>query len=149
MSFFAIVLASAALGCEIDGHMSTEKVAIEIQNAIAALSAERDELAAKIDVLKDTLAKLGGGRRKPGRPKGSGTKKKAAPAVKAAPAAPAAKAPAAKKAPAPKKAAAKKAPAAKKKGGRKKPNWSPEAKKAAAERMRKYWSDRKKKEGRK
>lgn len=96
--------------------MSTDKVAKEIRSAIDALAKERDEISSRISILEDTLAKLGGARRGPGRPRGSG--------AKAAPAG---------------------APPAAAKPARKKPNWSPEAKKAAAERMRKYWADRKKK----
>ena len=74
-----------------------------------------DWIAARISILEDTLAKLGGAKRGPGRPKGSGAKA-AGSATKAA---------------------------------RKKPHWSPEARKAAKERMQKYWADRKKKAGKK
>ncbi|MCA9551451.1 MAG: hypothetical protein KC933_15555 [Myxococcales bacterium] len=95
--------------------MSTDKVAKEIRSAIDALAKERDEIAARISILEDTLAKLGGAKRGPGRPKGSGAKA-AGSATKAA---------------------------------RKKPHWSPEARKAAKERMQKYWADRKKKAGKK
>jgi hypothetical protein len=90
--------------------MTTDKVTKEIRSAIDALSKERDEIASRISILEDTLAKLGGARRGPGRPKGSG--------VKVASAA---------------------------KPARKKPNWSPEARKAAADRMKKYWAERAKK----
>ncbi|MCB9650324.1 MAG: hypothetical protein H6730_27620 [Deltaproteobacteria bacterium] len=95
--------------------MSTDKVAKEIRSAIDALAKERDEIAARISILEDTLAKLGGAKRGPGRPKGSGAKA-AGSATKPA---------------------------------RKKPHWSPEARKAAKERMQKYWADRKKKAGKK
>ena len=43
----------------------------------------------------------------------------------------------------PRKVAGVAAAVAKSARGRKKPHWSPEARKAAAERMRKYWEDRK------
>ena len=87
--------------------MATEKVAQELQSAIDALTAERDELDEQISILQDTLNKLQGKRGG-----GRGRKKKVA------------------------KTTAKKA-GTKKKATRKKPHWSPEAKKAAADRMKK------------
>lgn len=96
--------------------MVADKVSKELQNAIDALKRERDELDEKIELMEETLNKLGGERRGPGRP--------------------------------PKKGASKKAKTAKAAGRkRKKPNWSPEARRAASERMRKYWEQRRKENG--
>lgn len=96
--------------------VDTGKIAREIRKAIQVLEQERDELDGTIANMQDALSKLGV-KRGPGRPKGSRNKAKAKSGSKPA----------------------------KKAKGRKKPNWSPAAKAAAAERMRKYWADWRKK----
>ena len=104
-----IELATCSTRCE-EAPMASDKVVDGLQSAIDALTAERDEIDEKIQLLQDTLENVQGKS-----PRGR------------------------------KKATARKSSAPK--ASRKKPSWSPEAKKAAAERMRKYWADRKKKEG--
>jgi len=100
-------------------HMATDKVVSELQAAIDALVEERDEIDEKIALLQETVAKLGGKSPGKGRRKKAATKKAST-----------------------KKATTKKASTSK----RKKPHWSPEARKAAKERMQRYWAERKKKE---
>ena len=63
------------------GQMATEKVAKELQSAIDDLVAERDELDEKIQLLTETLKKLGGSPRRGGR-KPAKAKADSAPATK-------------------------------------------------------------------
>ena len=79
-----------------------------LQQAIKELEQERDELAAKIEILDNALTKLRGANA----PRSKGRAAHARPPAKKT---------------------------------RKSPKWTPAAREAAAERMRKYWADRKKK----
>ena len=107
--------------------MGAEKVADELQGALRTLYAERDELDRNIKLLEDMLAKFGAKpKRGPGRPKGSKSKGRRGPGRPPG--------------------------SGKKKKTKKKVtrNWSPAARKAAAERMKKIWAERnKKKKGKK
>ena len=96
--------------------MNTAHIAKELRTAIDELKLEREQIDNRISAMEQALRGLGV-KRGPGRPKGSG--KKAAPAA----------------------TTGSPAPSRRKKVTR---NWSPEARRAAAERMRKYWADRKK-----
>jgi hypothetical protein len=126
--------------------MVKERVANELRSALVALKKERDEIDDQIDLMEGTLSKLGvskgkaskkkAGRKKSATRKKRGTKKRATKAK-------AAKKKATKKKATQKKASKKKV-TKKKAGKKKKPYWSPAARAAARERMRKYWADRNK-----
>jgi len=119
--------------------MVKERVANELRSALQALEKERDEIDEQIELMQGTLSKLGvskaaggkkAGRKKAGRKKAA--QKKTAGAKK-------------KRGAKKKQGGKKKAAATKKKAGKKKkPYWSPAARAAARERMRKYWADRNK-----
>ena len=99
--------------------MVADKVARELSSALETMKAERDDLDEKIRLMEELLSKVGGVKRGPGRPRGSGTKR--------GPGRP------------PKQEGKQKV----------KRNWSPAARKAAAERARKMWAERRKKSGKK
>lgn len=121
--------------------MVTEGLAQNLKAALDAMRTERDELDHQIALMEQTLSKLGV-TRGPGRPRGAGA------AVKRGPGRPKGsknKAPPSK---ATAKPAKKKATKAKKKAASGKSverYWSPAARKAAAERARKMWIERRKK----
>lgn len=125
--------------------MVKERVANELRSALAALEKERDEIDEQIELMEGTLSKLGVAKgkassKKSGRKKSS-TRKKRGTKAKAT------KKKASKKKASKKKASKKKASktkVTKKKAGKKKPYWSPAARAAARERMRKYWAQRRK-----
>lgn len=129
--------------------MIDAQVVQNVRNALRELQEERSLIERKIAALNELLATAPVKKRGPGRPRKAAAAaapraaKKAAPkaAAKAAAAAPAPAAKAGKKPAAPKAAVA--APAAKK--TRRKAKWSPAARKAARDRMKKYWAARKKK----
>lgn len=133
--------------------MIDAQVVQNVRNALRELQEERSLVERKIAALTELLATAPVKKRGPGRPRKAvaavaapraARKAAAKPAAKVA-AAPAA-APAAPAKPGRKPAAAKAAaaaPAAKK--GRRKAKWSPAARKAARDRMKKYWAARKKK----
>jgi hypothetical protein len=106
--------------------MVSKEALKSIRDTLAGLRNERSELDAQIELLEETIRKLGGGRAAPaekaGKKKAPRNGRAASGAAKKVKAAPAAGAP-----------------------KRKKPHWSPDARKAAAERMRKFWAERKKK----
>ncbi len=102
--------------------MVTENVVAQLRQAVDEMRRERDELDQQIHVIETTLLRL---------EKGLGV----APAK------------ARKAAPQPKKGAAAAAAVEDEPSdlpSRKKPYWSPAARKAAAERMRQYWAKRRK-----
>jgi len=115
--------------------MVLEKVARELQSALKDLTTERDRLDGQIDAIEALLKQMGAPlKRGPGRPKGSGSKPRAPRGRRAA------------KKTAVRKTAAKKTVEKKtvaKKKTRKK--WSPEARAAQAERIKKQWESRRKK----
>jgi len=122
--------------------MVKERVANELRTALDALRRERDEIDEQIDLMEGTLSKLGVERSTVSKKRKTSKKKKAAKrkATKK-------KATTSKKRRPTKKKAAKKAGAKKKSGTKKKkPYWSPAARAAARERMRKYWAERRKAE---
>ncbi len=110
--------------------MVADKVAKELRSALDTMKAEREELDEKIQMMEQMLSKLGV-KRGPGRPPGSPNKKRRGrpPGSKN------------KRGPGRPPGSGKKKAATKKKTTR---NWSPAARKAAAERMKKIWADRKK-----
>lgn len=111
--------------------MVADKVAKELRSALDTMKAERDELDQHIQELESMLSKLGAPiKRGPGRPKGSTNKKRGPTKAKRGPGRP--------------PGSGKKKKTTKKKSER---NWSPAARKAAAERMKKIWADRRKKSG--
>lgn len=121
--------------------MVADKVAKELRSALETMKAERDDLNEKIGMMEQMISKLGV-KRGPGRPPGSGTKKR-----RGRP--PGSKNKTTKRGPgrppgSGKKKATSKKTASKKTGEKKTRNWSPAARKAAAERMKKIWADRKK-----
>lgn len=91
----------------------SKKAASSLEEAIQSMTKDRDELDHRIALMQETIAMLEGAKRGPGRPPGSRNKAKASDGATAEP---------------PQK---------------KKRNWSPEARAAAAERMRKTWRKRK------
>lgn len=98
--------------------MDTGKIASQLRSAIDELRTERDEIENKIGAMEQALRELGV-KRGPGRPRGSGKK-----AVTASPDGKNGK--------------------IGKDGKKVTKNWSPEARKAAAERMKRYWAERRK-----
>ena len=94
---------------------NTDKAVKSLKDAILALRKEREEIDERITAMEETLQVISGTRRGPGRPPGSKNKKKRM-AVSST--------------------------RAKKKVKR---NWSPAARKAASDRMKKIWADRHKK----
>ena len=100
----------------------TNKAIESLEAAVAALKEERDSLDEQIKAMNDAIAQLGGkaARRGPGRPPG-------------------------RKKPGPKPGSKRKTKAAATSSKKKKRNWSPAARKAASERMKKRWADRNKK----
>jgi len=97
--------------------VNTEAATKAMKEAVGHLKAERSELDVRIAFIEGEISKMNGSgsiRRGPGRPPGSKNKPKAAAKTMAS--------------------------GTKKK---KKRNWSPEARAAAAERMRKTWAKRK------
>ena len=145
--------------------MILDTVAKELRSALEQLRGEHARLTSQISSVETVLAELGAPvRRGPGRPKGSGAKRgpgrpkgsgRQAAAIVVAASAPAKRGPGRPKGSGKKKEVAVAAPAkrgpkaaaAAPAGGgkrRRKPNWSPEAKAQAAERMRAYWAERKK-----
>lgn len=119
--------------------MVKERVARELQSALDALRTERAEIDEQIELMEGTLSKLGFGTKRKAT-KRKATRKKATRRKAGRPASK-------KKTAAKKKTAGKKKRAAKKKAaGKKKPHWSPAARAAARDRMRKYWADRRKKQ---
>lgn len=97
--------------------MNTDKAVKELRKVQEEMVAERDELNKKIADIDEALKTLGA-KRGPGRPRGSGKKAEVAAAAPAPAAAPSRK--------------------------KVKRNWSPEAKKAASERMKAYWANKRK-----
>ena len=93
----------------------SKKAVSSLEEAIQSMTKDRDELDHRIALMQETVAMLEGARRGPGRPPGSRNKAKAN---------------------ANDGTTANRAP-------KKKRNWSPEARAAAAERMRKAWKLRK------
>ncbi|MEL7369723.1 MAG: hypothetical protein AAFN74_12475 [Myxococcota bacterium] len=94
--------------------MDINKLAKDIQAAIESLRGEQEEIDAKIAAMEDALKSLG----------------ERAPT-------------AARRGRPPKAASTASVATAKGSRSRKKPHWSDDARKAAAERMRKYWEERK------
>lgn len=117
-------------------YMAQSKVAQHLISALENLRKERVEVEARIGTLQKLLSRQGDVEKAAA--KGRGGKKATAVASRA----PKRGRPASAK---PAKAA--KATKATSKAGRKKANWSPAARAAARERMRKYWADRKKRGG--
>lgn len=118
--------------------MATDKSVTDLNSVLSSLRSQHERLTRQISTIEGLLSDMGAPtKRGPGRPRKN-------PIV-----APPAAAPAAAKRgrPAGKKAEAAAAPAASAAAGqkkRKKPNWTPEARKAAAERMREIWASRRK-----
>jgi hypothetical protein len=122
--------------------MVKERVANELRSALEALRKERDEIDDQISLMEGTLSKLGvskgkAAKKKAGKKKKAGRKKAAAGKKRGT------KKKATKKKASKKKATKKKA-TKKKATKKKKPYWSPAARAAARERMRKYWAERRK-----
>lgn len=90
----------------------TERAAKNLHDSIEALKLERDDLDEHIGTLTEALQSMTGEKRGPGRPPGSKNKTKATKTKKAT------------------------------KAAKGKKNWSPEARAAAAQRMKKIWAQR-------
>ncbi len=117
--------------------MATDKSVTDLNSVLSSLRSQHERLTRQISTIEGLLSDMGAPtKRGPGRPR----KNAIAPAPIAAPAVKRGR-PAGKKAEA---AAAPAAPAAAGQKRRKKPNWTPEARKAAAERMREIWASRRK-----
>ena len=131
--------------------MVLDKVANELRAALEGMKAEHAKLTDQISQVEAILAQLGApAKRRPGRPKGSKTKKRGPRRPKGS-GKKAAAAPKKKRGPgrpkgSGKKAAAKKKVEKKPAKARAKPKWSPEAREAARTRMKAYWASRKKKD---
>lgn len=134
--------------------MIDAQVVQNVRNALRELQEERSLVERKIAALTELLATAPVKKRGPGRPRKAVAAVAAPRAARKAAAKPAAKvaakvaaapaaAPVAPAKPGRKPAAAKAAVAAKK--GRRKAKWSPAARKAARDRMKKYWAARNKK----
>ena len=91
----------------------SKKAVSSLEDAIQLMTHDRDELDRRIALMQETVALLEGSKRGPGRPPGSKNKAKADDGAPAD------------------------------RPLKKKRNWSPEARAAAAERMRKAWRKRK------
>ena len=126
--------------------MVKERVANELRSALQALRKEREEIDDQISLMEGTLSKLGVSKGQSSKKKTR--RKKAAAGKKRGPKKKATKKKATTKKASKKKATKKKATkqkATKKKASKKKkPYWSPAARAAARERMRKYWAERRK-----
>jgi pyruvate/2-oxoglutarate dehydrogenase complex dihydrolipoamide acyltransferase (E2) component len=118
--------------------MATDKSVTDLNSVLNSLRSQHERLTRQISTIQGLLSDMGAPiKRGPGRPRKNAI-------VVAAPVA--APAPAKRGRPA-KKAEVAAAPAASAPAGqkkRKKPNWTPEARKAAAERMREIWASRRK-----
>lgn len=107
--------------------MSIDKVVSNLQSALEYLKKERDRVEEQLATVQQ-LIDAGGtpAKRGPGRPKGSGRKQSAASGSSGA----MSEAPAGRISVAAKRA-------------RNRPQWSPEDRETARDKMQKYWSDRK------
>ncbi len=118
--------------------MELESLARDLRAALADIRRERDQLTAHIALIEETIQKLS-------RLRGDGRAAGGRAAAASRPPAKASKARPSGKDARPSRAKVKAAAPAPRR--RAKPNWPPEARQAAAERMRKYWAERRAQRG--